>query len=42
MFSMGFIGFLAGVLFRKGLLRRSRGSLATTVHLLLSSSTAVS
>ena len=29
MFSMGMIGFLAGVLFRKGLLRRSRGSLAT-------------
>ena len=29
MFSMGVIGFLAGVLFRKGLLRRSRGSLAT-------------
>jgi len=29
MFSMGAIGFLAGVLFRKGLLRRSRGSLAT-------------
>ena len=29
MFSMGIIGFLAGVLFRKGLLRRSRGSLAT-------------
>ena len=29
MFSMGSIGFLAGVLFRKGLLRRSRGSLAT-------------
>ena len=28
MFSMGAIGFLAGVLFRKGLLRRSRGSLA--------------
>ena len=28
MFSMGSIGFLAGVLFRKGLLRRSRGSLA--------------
>ncbi len=28
MFSMGIIGFLAGVLFRKGLLRRSRGSLA--------------
>jgi len=28
MFSMGLIGFLAGVLFRKGLLRRSRGSLA--------------
>ena len=26
---MGNIGFLAGVLFRKGLLRRSRGSLAT-------------
>ena len=29
MFSMGIIGFLAGVCFRKGLLRRSRGSLAT-------------
>ena len=29
MFSMGIVGFLAGVLFRKGLLRRSRGSLAT-------------
>ena len=29
MFSMGIIGFLAGVLFRKGLLRRNRGSLAT-------------
>ncbi len=29
MFSMGIIGFLAGVLFRNGLLRRSRGSLAT-------------
>lgn len=29
MFAMGIIGFLAGVLFRKGLLRRSRGSLAT-------------
>lgn len=29
MFSMGMIGFLAGVLFRKGWLRRSRGSLAT-------------
>ena len=29
MFSMGIIGFLSGVLFRKGLLRRSRGSLAT-------------
>jgi len=29
MFSMGIIGFLASVLFRKGLLRRSRGSLAT-------------
>ncbi len=29
MFSMGLIGFLAGALFRKGLLRRSRGSLAT-------------
>ena len=29
MFSMGIIGFLAGVLFRRGLLRRSRGSLAT-------------
>ncbi len=29
MFSMGIIGFLAGVFFRKGLLRRSRGSLAT-------------
>jgi len=28
MFSMGIIGFLAGVLFRKGWLRRSRGSLA--------------
>ena len=28
MFSMGIIGFLAGVLFKKGLLRRSRGSLA--------------
>ena len=29
MFSMGIVGFLAGILFRKGLLRRSRGSLAT-------------
>ena len=29
MFSMGLIGFLAGVLFRKGLLRRTRGSLCT-------------
>ena len=29
MFSMGIIGFLAGILFRKGLLRRSCGSLAT-------------
>ena len=29
MLSMGMIGFLAGILFRKGLLRRSRGSLAT-------------
>lgn len=29
MFAMGIIGFLAGVLFRKGLLRRSRASLAT-------------
>ena len=29
MFSMGMIGFLAGILFRKGLLRRSSGSLAT-------------
>ena len=28
MFSMGIIGFLAGICFRKGLLRRSRGSLA--------------
>ena len=28
MFSMGIIGFLAGILFRKGLLRRNRGSLA--------------
>ena len=28
MFSMGIIGFLAGILFRKGLLRRGRGSLA--------------
>ena len=28
MFSMGIIGFLAGILFRKGLLRRSQGSLA--------------
>lgn len=28
MFAMGIIGFVAGVLFRKGLLRRSRGSLA--------------
>ena len=28
MFSMGIIGFLAGILFRKGLLRRSRGSLS--------------
>ena len=28
MFSMGIIGFLAGVLFRKGWLRRSRGALA--------------
>jgi energy-coupling factor transport system ATP-binding protein len=28
MFGMGIIGFLAGVLFRKGLLRRNRGSLA--------------
>ena len=29
MFGMGISGFLSGVLFRKGLLRRSRGSLAT-------------
>lgn len=29
MFCMGIIGFLAGVLFRKGLLRRTRGSLCT-------------
>lgn len=29
MFSMGIIGFLAGILFRKGWLRRSRASLAT-------------
>ncbi len=29
MFGLGIIGFLAGVLFRKGLLRRSRGSMAT-------------
>lgn len=29
MFSMGIIGFLAGVLFRKGLLRRTREALAT-------------
>ena len=29
MFSMGLIGFLAGVMFRKGLLRRTRGSLCT-------------
>ena len=29
MFSMGIIGFIAGVLFRKGFLRRTRGSLAT-------------
>lgn len=29
MFCMGIIGFLAGVLFRKGLLRRSRGALCT-------------
>ena len=29
MFCMGIIGFLAGVLFRKGLLRRARGSLCT-------------
>ena len=28
MFALGLIGFLAGTLFRKGLLRRSRGSLA--------------
>ncbi len=28
MFSMGIIGFLAGILFRKGMLRRNRGSLA--------------
>ena len=28
MFSMGIIGFLAGVLFRKGLLRRNRGALS--------------
>lgn len=28
MFSMGIIGFLAGILFKKGLLRRNRGSLA--------------
>ena len=27
MFAMGIVGFLAGVLFRKGWLRRSRGSL---------------
>ena len=29
MFAMGIIGFLAGVLFRKGVLRRSRGALCT-------------
>ena len=29
MFAMGIIGFLAGVLFRKGLLRRTRASLCT-------------
>ena len=29
MFSMGIIGFLAGVFFKKGFLRRNRGSLAT-------------
>ena len=29
MFSMGIIGFLAGVLFRKGLLRRTLGSMCT-------------
>ncbi len=28
MFAMGLIGFLAGILFRKGLLRRTRGALA--------------
>ena len=28
MFAMGITGFLAGVLFKKGLLRRTRGSLA--------------
>ncbi len=28
MFAMGIIGFLAGILFRKGLLRRNKGSLA--------------
>ena len=27
MFAMGIIGFLAGILFRKGLLRRNRGAL---------------
>ena len=29
MFSMGIIGFLSGVLFRKGLLRRTLGSMCT-------------
>ena len=29
MFSMGIVGFPAGILFRKGLLRRTRGSLAS-------------
>ena len=42
MLSMGIIGFLAGVLFRKGLLRRSRAVLLFLARLRLSSFTAVS
>lgn len=40
MFCMGIIGFLAGVLFRKGLLRRSRGRCASSARSARSSSTA--
>lgn len=40
MFCMGIIGFLAGVLFRKGLLRRSRGRCVPSARSARSSSTA--